>query len=119
MADITQIFYRIQEDTKDWLRRAEKAGMQIDEERRPAARLLDLRQAYPRVNKPALWRILEKYGMGERCLRALKDLHKTTVYKVKSREGCSNEWTILQYFPSSGDASCSQSQKEEGRRDGK
>ena len=92
-ADITQIFYRIQEDTKDWLRRAEKAGIQIDEERRPAARLLDLRKAYPRVNKPALWRILEKYGMGERCLRAVKDLHETTVYKVKSREGCSDEWT--------------------------
>ena len=92
-ADITQIFYRIQEDSKDLFKRAEKAGIQLQEGDKPAARLLDLRKAYPRVNKPALWRILSKYGMGEKCLRAVKDLHETTRYKIKSREGCSEAWT--------------------------
>ena len=53
-ADVSQIFYRMQEDTKDLLKRAEAAGATIPEERRPVARLLDLTKAYPRVNKPAL-----------------------------------------------------------------
>ena len=30
---------------------------------RPAARLMDLRKAYPRVSKPALWRLLKRYGL--------------------------------------------------------
>ena len=91
-ADITQIFYRIQEDSKDMYKRAESAGITIPESSRPAARLLDLRKAYPRVSKPALWQILKKYGMGPTCLRAIQNLHETTTYKVKSREGCSKEW---------------------------
>ena len=52
----------------------------------------DLRKSYPRVNKPALWKILIRKGMGEKCLRALQDLHETTFYKVKSREGDSESW---------------------------
>ena len=91
-ADITQIFYRIQEDTRDMYKRAEKQGIQIPDEKKPAARLLDLRKAYPRVNKPALWQILKKCGMGERALRVIQDLHETTAYKIKSREGVSDEW---------------------------
>ena len=91
-ADVTQIFYRIQEDTRDWYRRAEAQGITIPDEKKPAARLLDLRKAYPRVNKPALWQILENYGLGEKCLRTIKNLHETTTYKIKSREGCSEVW---------------------------
>ena len=61
----------------------------------PTARLLDLTKAYPRVNKPALWQILETYGMGEKCLRVLKDLHEQTEYRVRSREGESTSWIPL------------------------
>ena len=32
----------------------------------PEARLLDLRKACPRVNKPTRWKILKRYGMGGR-----------------------------------------------------
>ena len=92
-ADITQMVYRIQEDTVDMYRRADAAGTVIPESKKPTARLLDLRKAYPRVNKPALWTILQKYGMGEKCLRVVKDLHETTTYKIKSREGESEAWT--------------------------
>ena len=91
-ADVTQIMYRIQEDTSDLLKRAEAIGEVVDEEDMPGARLLDLRKAYPRVNKPTLWRILKKYGIGERSLRVLMDLHETTMYKIKSREGDSESW---------------------------
>ena len=54
------------------------AGEEIDEDLMPAARLLDLRKAYPRVNRPALWGLLKKYGMGEKCLKALQGLHEET-----------------------------------------
>ena len=91
--DVTQMMYRLQEDVEDWEKRVTAAGETFDEEDRPTARLLDLRKAYPRVNKYALWRILEKYGLGGRCLQTLKNLHETTTYKVKSREGESSSWT--------------------------
>ena len=91
-ADVTQIMVRIQEDTRDLFKRAEKAGETIPEGERPAARLLDLRKAYPRVNKPALWQILKKYGIGERFLRILQDLHECTEYRIKSRSGESESW---------------------------
>ena len=53
---------------------------------------MDLRKAYPRVNKPALWRLLERYGLGGYFLRVIMDLHETTEYKVRGRDGFSNEW---------------------------
>ena len=91
-ADVTQVMIRIQEDTVDLRKRMAAAGEAISEDDKPAARLLDLRKAYPRVNKYIMWKILEKYGMGERCLSTLKNLHETTVYKIKSREGESDPW---------------------------
>ena len=91
-ADVTQIMVRIQEDSVDLKRRAEAAGVEIEDDDKPAARLLDLRKAYPRVNKYAMWRILERYGMGVKCLRTLKNLHETTEYRIKSREGESEGW---------------------------
>ena len=56
----------------------------------PAARLLALRKAYPRVNKPALWAILAKYGLGPRALRVLQDLHELTKYVVRGKETANN-----------------------------
>jgi hypothetical protein len=91
-ADATQVMIRIQEDATDLRRRMEAQGQEQDEDRLPVARLLDLRKAYPRVNKPALWGILTKYGMGVKALRVLKGLHECTEYKVRSREGMSDPW---------------------------
>ena len=65
---------RIQEDTTDLKKRMEAQGEVLDRDDEYVARLMDLRKAYPRVNKPALWAMLERYGMGERCLRILKDV---------------------------------------------
>ena len=48
--DITQMIYRIQEDTRDLYKRAAAAGEEIPDSKKPTARLLDLRKAYPRVN---------------------------------------------------------------------
>ena len=64
-ADATQIMIRIHEDTEDLIKRLEGKGEEIEEGEQPTAKLLDLRKAYPRVNKPALWKLLKKYGMGE------------------------------------------------------
>ena len=91
-ADVTQIMVRIQEDTVDLRKRIEASGEEIQDEEKPAARLLDLRKAYPRVNKFAMWKILEKYGMGERCLSAIKNLHEATEYRIKGKEGESEPW---------------------------
>ena len=58
-ADATQIMMRLQEDGVD-LRKRGGAGQ---DEFIPSARLLDLRKAYPRVNKAALWLLLRRYGL--------------------------------------------------------
>ena len=58
-ADATQVFVRIQEDVND-LRKRRLAGEEEVED--PEARLLDLRKAYPRVSRPALWGILRRNG---------------------------------------------------------
>ena len=90
--DVTQMMYRIQEDTKDLIKRADAADITIEEGEMPGARLLDLKKAYPRVNKPMLWKILQKYGARGKGLRVIMDLHETTFYKIKSREGTSESW---------------------------
>ena len=56
------------------------------------ARLLDLEKAYSRVSKPALWMFLERYGLKGRMLETLIDLHETTEYKVRGKEGMSSAW---------------------------
>ena len=91
-ADATQVMVRIQEDVNDLKKRLAAKGESLEDGQIPVARLLDLRKAYPRVNKPALWGILAKYGMKENALRVLKGLHESTEYRVKSREGESEPW---------------------------
>merc|ERR1719215_120996 len=83
---------RIHEDATDLKQRQEVQGQVQDVDKEPVARLLDLRKAYPRVNKPALWGILTKYGMKERALTVLKGLHEVTEYRIKSREELSDPW---------------------------
>ena len=54
---------------EDLNRRSE--GQVLDEKERVEARLLDLRKAYPRVNRPALWRLLQRYGVDGNFLSTL------------------------------------------------
>ena len=91
-ADIVQIMGRIQEDVTDCRRRVEATGEEWVEDEQPEARLLDLRKAYPRVNRPAMWRLLERCGLRGRFLETLRGLHESTRYRVKGREGVSEEW---------------------------
>ena len=91
-ADATQIMIRIHEDTEDLIKRLEGKGEEIEDGEQPMAKLLDLRKTYPRVNKPALWKLLKKYGMRDKCLSVLQNLHETTAYKIKAREGDSESW---------------------------
>ena len=74
-ADATQVMVRIQEDTVDLRKRLAAKGEELEDGKVPVARLLDLSKAYPRVNKPALWGILERCGIKEKALRILKSLH--------------------------------------------
>ena len=85
-ADATQIMMRLQEDGVDLRKRGGGVGFV------PSARLLDLRKAYPRVNKAALWMLLERYGLNGCFLRLLQDLHECTEYVVRGREGNSDPW---------------------------
>ena len=91
-ADVVQIMVRIEEDVQDLKRRNDEYNLNINNKTYPEARLLDLTKAYPRVNKPALWRLLERYGMKGKCLETMKDLHEATSYKVRRKEGTSEEW---------------------------
>ena len=90
--DVTQMMVRMREETVDLKRRMEQNNTPMDREDEPVAKLLDLRKAYPRVNRPALWGILQKCGIGPRALRILKDLHEATMYRIKGREGESEAW---------------------------
>ena len=91
-ADVVQVMGRLQEDVTDCRRRVAAAGEEWVEDEQPEARLLDLRKAYPRVNRPAMWRLLERYGLVGRFLETLRGLHESTSYRVKGREGMSEEW---------------------------
>ena len=91
-ADATQMMFRLQEDATDLRRRVGDDPGEEEEAKLPEARLLDLRKAYPRVNKPALWRLLKRYGLGGHFLRALQDLHESTEYKVRGKDGESETW---------------------------
>ena len=88
--DATQMMVRLKEDAEDLERR--RVGEEVDDKDVLVARLLDLKKAYPRVNKPALWKLLERYGLDGNYLRALKDLYETTEYRVRGNAGLSEEW---------------------------
>ena len=55
----------------------------------PWAVLLDITKAFPRVNRPLLWKILENLGMTKKVLDLMKRLHEETKYRIKRREGLS------------------------------
>ena len=55
-------------------------------ERKEMAILLDLKKAYPRVSRPILWVILEKYRLPSKVIEKLKDLHKFTSYRVRGKK---------------------------------
>ena len=68
--------------------------------------LLDFRKAYPRVNKPMLWRLLKHYNMPDSFIDKLKDLDEFTAYKVKSSTSKSSS-----FYPQRGfRESCASSQ---------
>ena len=84
--DAIQVIVRIEEDMEDLIRRRERAEDALIPAGDPVARLLDLRKAYPRVNKSALWNILERYRLRGSFLDTIRDLHKITTYAVKGKE---------------------------------
>ena len=89
-ADATQIFVRIQEDMKV-VRNMEEISKER-EERKEMAILLVLKKAYPRVSRPILWAILEKYRLPNKVIDKLKDLHEFTSYRVRGEERDSTEF---------------------------
>ena len=60
----------------------------------PGAALLDIRNAYSRVNGPIMWEFLKKLSMPEENLIILKGLHESTRYKVTGRESMSEDWLL-------------------------
>ena len=90
-ADVSQICARLHEE----------AGLYINESNSTepwtlVATLLDIKKAYPRVNRPILGNMLRKYGMKEECIRILRSLHEETEYSVRGREENSDSWRPLQ-----------------------
>ena len=64
-ADATQVMVRIQEDVGDYQKRRgiHTETVERREELKHLAKLLDLRKAYPRVSRPAMWSLLRRYGL--------------------------------------------------------
>ena len=132
-ADATQVMIRLEEDTEDLRKRRSRRGEEEMAESDPVARLLDLRKAYPRVNKPALWGILERYGLRGNFLRTLQDLHEATTYVVKGkgedsgswiperglREGCATSPTLFNVYHQAVMRRAEQARLEEGEREGR
>ena len=107
-ADATQAFIRLQQDE---LKCQTCVGDRMSETETKIV-LLDLRKAYPRVNKPTLWRLLKHYNMPDSFIDKLKDLHEFTAYKVKGstsdsstfypqrglREGCASSPILFNIY---------------------
>ena len=91
-ADATQIVIRVNEEV---LRRRGPTEVGECSQSHPTATLLDITKAYPRVNRPLLWYILERLGFGERSLRIIRGLHETTFYRVKGKKEVSSPWTPM------------------------
>ena len=90
-ADASQIIMRIQEDVTELVKRRRRVNKTSDI-KDPEALLLDMTKAYPKVNKPALWEMLRRYGLRGAFLKSLVDLHESTTYCIKGREGDSDTW---------------------------
>ena len=85
-ADATQILVRMHE---------ELINENIQSENSTKAILLDIQNAYPRVNKLILWEMLKKFGMKKETINILKGLHEHTTYEVRGREANSTTWMPL------------------------
>ena len=86
------VVVRLEEDAEDLRKRIRRRGDEEESGSDPVARLLHLKKAYPRVNKPALWGILKMYGLKGNFLWTLQDLHEATTYVVKGRGEDSGSW---------------------------
>ena len=84
--DSTQIILRVDEETKRVMGKSNEA------KGRPGAVLLDITKAYPRANRPVLWKMLSKLGMGPKTLKVLEGLHEGTIFRVKGRTEMSDDW---------------------------
>ena len=92
-ADASQIFIRIREDVEDLKRRRIRAGIPVEDNTDPEARLLNLTKTYTRVSKPVLWAASSPYAMEGPFLDTLSDLHEATTYCIKCKDGDSEECT--------------------------
>ena len=61
-------------------------GQPTDCSEQPQAFLLDLKKGYPRVSKPILWTILDKFKMPRSVISKLQDLYEFTEYKVRGQQ---------------------------------
>ena len=85
--DATQIFVRIQENGKV-VRNMEEINNENNEreERKEMAILVDLKKAYPRVSRPILSVILEKYRLPSKVIDKLNGLHEFTLHRVRGEQ---------------------------------
>ena len=90
-ADATQIFLRLQEDV-ELLQFADPEYKNDSNTSRAQAILLDLKKAYPRVDRPTFWEILSKYGLLRSTINKLKDLREYTSCRVKGKDGESTDY---------------------------
>ena len=89
-ADASQVIIRVNEEVQRVTRIV--SGRQNTGRDNPVAVLMDITNAYPRVNRNILWHVLRKLGMKGVMLKSLQNLHERTEYKVKGRTSMSKAW---------------------------
>ena len=88
-ADAAQVFIRMHEElAREFAARGDDTPRPED----PVAILLDLEKAYPRVNRPLMWAILQRLGAPATIVRTLQGLHEETAYRVRGKAGVSEVW---------------------------
>ena len=85
-ADATQIFIRIQEDSMILQTALDEQRQPRDNSEQPQAYLLDLKNAYPRISKTILWKMLDQLKIPRSVISKLQDLYEFTECKLRGQE---------------------------------
>ena len=73
-ADVSQVIMRVNEEVQRVI--GVVSGRQNTGGDHPVAVLVDITNAYPRVNRNILWQVLRKLGMKDVLLKTLQNLQK-------------------------------------------
>ena len=75
------------DDALQVTRRILEEASRLEKDDQIVMTFFDIEKAYPRVRRPALWKLLRKRGCPEGFLRLCQALHEHTAYRVRFHRG--------------------------------